>query len=204
MSLTGEQIQELGAQGSQRAKRWLESTCRADVPWNNPKANPEKLRFRKAGAPSTSRRASDHFSFDLGGLLLGEGAAGKIFLAECKKYSSSGDQGKRYRQFLAQCYRIQILYAQFHDHFLWITWAPFLASRWGELLTAEYVQQAVTDPAHRDIALGADQYDPAVGLAVADKIIVVVLSDRQEATLSLQGRELTFVRQALLSLRETP
>jgi len=202
MPLTGEQIQQLGEKGGQRAKRWLESTCRAEVKWNNPDLGVNKLQHRKAGAPSDSDAQGDYFSFDLGGTLLGGDMEGEVFLAESKKYATAADQGTEYRKFLAKCYRVQDTYDKFSDSFLWITWAPFLVTAWDDLLTPSYVQTAVTSNDEcKYIALGAASYDTAVGEAVASKLLIVVLADGQEVALSLHGDELLHVRKALLELR---
>jgi len=204
MPLTGEQIQQLGNHGSQRAKRWLESTCRAEVKWNNPELGVNKLQYRKAGAAPDSQDPADFFSFDLGGNLLGGDVDGEIFLAESKKYMNAGDQGTQYRKFLAQCYRVQVEHGNFCDHFLWVTWAPFLVNSWDALLTAEYVATAAAgDEVGKYIALGDENIDAAVRDAVAAKLSVVVLADRQEVLLSLHGDELMHVRKALLEFRAT-
>jgi hypothetical protein len=200
--LTGEQIQKLGEQGGQRAKRWLESTCRAEVIWNNPEIGVDTLQYRKAGAPAGSNAQSDFFSFDLGGRLLGGEMEGDVFLAESKKYATSADQGTEYRKFLAKCYRVQDTYDKLSDSFLWITWAPFLVTVWDDLLTPAYVESSVTSNAEcKYIALGEAKYDATIGDAVAAKLLIVVLADGQEVALSLHGDELLHVRKALLELR---
>ncbi|MEY2419955.1 MAG: hypothetical protein QOI95_22 [Acidimicrobiaceae bacterium] len=202
MPPTGEQIQQLGEQGSQRAKRWLESTCRAEVKWNNPSVGIEKLQFRKAGAPADSDAQGDFFSFDLGGTMLGGGADGEVFLAESKKYATAADQGTEYRKFLAKCYRVTAEQGAFYDNFLWITWAPFLVNTWDELLTPTFVESAIVgSDACKYIALGDAPYDPVVGTGVASKVLVVVLADGQEVVLALHGDELMHVRKALLEFR---
>ncbi len=202
MPLTGEEIQQLGEQGSQRAKRWLESTCRAEVKWNNPDLGKSKLQYRKAGADSASTAQEDYFSFDLGGTLLGGSAESELFLAECKKYANANDQGTHYRKFLAQCYRVQDEYGQFCDHFMWITWAPFLVNTWESLLTPAYVKTAIVETdALKYIALGNADYDDEIGKLVAHKTLIVVLADKQEIALSLHGSELMHVRKALLEIR---
>jgi hypothetical protein len=204
MPLTGEQIQQLGAQGSQRAKRWLESTCRAEVKWNNPATGIRKLQFRKAGAAAESTAKSDFFSFDLGGNFLGGDVDGDVFLAESKKYATAADQGVEYRRFLAKCYRVEAEAANFYDQYLWVTWAPFLVTTWDQLLTPAYVQTAVTgDDVCGHIALGEDEYEAPIGDAVSKKLLIVVLSDGQEVVLSLHGDELLHVRKALLDFRGT-
>lgn len=204
MPLTGEQIQQLGNHGSQRAKRWLEATCRAEVKWNNPSTGIKKLQFSKAGAAAGSTAQGDFFSFDLGGNFLGGDADGEVFLAESKKYATAADQGVEYRKFLSKCYRVEAGAGNFYDQYLWITWAPFLVTSWDQLLTTAYVESAVTgDDSCKYIALGADPYDPSIGGAVSKKLLIVVLADGQEVVLSLHGDELLHVRKALLELRGT-
>lgn len=202
MPLTGEQIHKLGEEGTQRAKRWLESTCRAEVLWNNPQIGVEKLQHRKAGAAPGSQATRDFFSFDLGGRLIGGEVDSEMFFAECKKYQSAQDQGTHFRRFLAGCYRVESLYTQFANHFLWITWAPFLVRDWHRLRTETFVRKAVTaKPETRYIALGPAAYEEEVGRRVASKVLVVVLADGQEVALSLHGDELVHVRKSLLEIR---
>lgn len=201
---TGEQIQQLGDQGSQRAKRWLESTCRAEVKWNNPTVGVGKLQYRKAGAHPDSESLGDYFSFDLGGSFLGGDADGELFLAESKKYATASDQGVEYRKFLAKCYRVETDFGKIYDHYLWITWAPFLVTTWDQLLKPPYLEQAITtDEACRYIALGDTEVVDARCEAVAAKVLIIVLADGQELVLSLHGNELLHVRKALLELRGT-
>ena len=202
MPLTGEEIQALGSSGSERAKRWLEATCRAQVKWNNPGGHIQKLQFSKAGAPPGSTSPGDFFSMDLGGTLMGGATDGDMFIAEVKHYSGSGDQGAAYRSFLAKCYRIESEQPQMYEHYLWITWAPFLVARWKDLLTSDFISTAVeADEESRRIALGSKSLLPATVATVSDKLMIVVLSDRQEVFLSLHGDELLGVQQALLDLR---
>jgi hypothetical protein len=205
MPMTGEQIQKLGEKGGQRAKRWLESTCRAEVKWNNPDIGVGKLQYDKAGAKPNSNAQGDFFSFDLGGTLLGGEMEGEVFLAESKKYKNSSDQGTEYRKFLAKCYRVQDQYDKFCDCFMWITWAPFLVTDWDKLMTPAYINSAVTSNDEcKYIALGNANYDPSIGTALAAKLLIVVLADGQEVALSLHGDELLHVRKALLELRGAP
>lgn len=203
MPRTGEEIQALGAAGSQRAKRWLEATCRAEVLWNNPGGHSDKLQFRKAGANPASSASSDFFSMDLGGLLLGGDAHGDMFVAEVKNYASQGDQGVEYRKFLAKCYLIESVRPDMYEHYLWITWVPFLGTKWTKLLEVEFVASAVLETEEsRYIALGDESIASDIVARVADKLLIVVLSERQERFLSLHGDELIGVRKALLEIRD--
>jgi hypothetical protein len=70
------------------------------------------------------------------------------------------------------------------------------------LLTPDFIRKVITeDDDCRYIALGSTEFDPSVGAAVAGKLLIVVLSDRQEVVLSLHGNELAHVRKALLDIR---
>ncbi|MBO4140070.1 hypothetical protein J5U46_07920 [Micromonospora tulbaghiae] len=176
--MSGEETQAKGADGARRAKLWLESTTRVNVQWVNPHpvAVP-KLTFKWHGGST--------FSFDLGGVLLGEELHGQEFLAECKKYAKPSDQGTLYVKYLAQCYRAYSERPDRCDNFFWITWSPFSSNRWDELLTPGYVRDAVL--AHHEKALGTENLDAArreisdnLCKDVADRLWMILLTDRQE------------------------
>lgn len=178
--MSGEELHEKGREGAKRAKEWLEATTRVNVPWVNPNQYAiNKLSF------SWANRAPD-FSFDLGGLLLGDGLNGQMFLAEVKFYlSGASDQGTLYREYLAKCYRAYVSRPERCDNFMWITWTPFLVSKWSALCSAKEVESAVVE--HRERALNVTdetQAHAAIDLEactkVADRLWLIVLSERQE------------------------
>jgi hypothetical protein len=71
-----DETQAKGAEGARRAKLWLESTTRVNVQCVNPhRVAVPRLTFKWHGGST--------FSFDLGGVLLGEDLHGQEFLAEC-------------------------------------------------------------------------------------------------------------------------
>jgi len=202
--LTGEETQARGAEGADRAKRWLEATCRANVLWNNPHTLPKKLQFRKASAPEDSEAKGDWFSFDLGGTFEGGDEHGQQFLAEVKMYEDDGSSlGGMFRDFLACCYRVEDLLGPTHfDRYLWITWVPFLGSKWSELQTETFVKAAIEEKDYRcAAALGGAAYDRTVGERVAEKVIIVILSSKQERFLALSDGELPEVLKALVDIR---
>lgn len=202
MPLTGEAIQAAGRDGAERAKRWLEATCRAEVKWNNPNIGVNKLQFRKAGADPGSNAGGDYFSFDLGGTLMGGAEDGQMFVAEVKGVRAAGEQGSEYQSFLAKSYRTEIVVPQMYEHYMWITWAPFLVSAWAKLLTPAFVLAAIQKGAESiHIALGAEDPSSTIAETVASKVLIVVLSERQEKLLTLHGNELLNVRKALLGIR---
>lgn len=168
---TGEEIHALGADGAQRAKRWLEGTTRVLHVWMNPE-DAAKLTFGWASSGS--------FSFDLGGSLQGGDLHNKNFYAEVKKYSSAGDQGTEYRKYLAKCYLALAQQPAMCDHFMWITWAPFSIIKWPVLRNAEYVRESVLKYSAKTLG-GEDEHpDDTLCKEVADRLWLIVLSDRQE------------------------
>jgi hypothetical protein len=200
---TGEQVQAQGDDGVQRAKLWLESTCRAEVRWYQPHNQVKQIQFLKMGAAIDSVAKAAFFSFDLGGLLCGGDDDGAAFVAEVKNYHQD-DQGEQYRQFLANAYCTEMrTHGARFDHYMWITWNPFLSTKWAELLTENFIESAIvsTDKC-REAALGTATAEPSVVGALAKKLMIVVLGDRQEQTLRLQGAELIRVRQALIEIRQ--
>jgi hypothetical protein len=173
-AMTGEEIQEAGRIGAHRAKVWLEATTRAQAPWYNP-VGAAKLKFSWAKTGT--------FSFDLGGLLRGEDLAGQEFLAESKYYKRAHDQTSLYREYLAKCYRAFSILPQRCDVFMWITWSPFMVTKWDQIRTPEFVEACVL--AHHDKALSASSeddhnVDSEICKQVADRIWLIFLSAEQE------------------------
>lgn len=168
---SGEAIHAIGRDGADRAKRWLEGTTRVLNVWTNPE-DEVKLTFSWA--------SKGKFSFDLGGTFYGAELHNKNFYAEVKKNSGAGNQGTEYPKYLAKCYLALQQNPAMCDHFLWITWAPFSIKAWPKLLTAGYVEQSVRK--HDVKTLGAAKADPdkAHCGAVAERLWLIVLSDKQE------------------------
>jgi len=179
--MTGEETQEKGRKGAHRAKEWLEATTRVSVHWVNPEPySVAKLSFTWAnGAPD--------FSFDLGGVLMGDELAGQEFLAEVKFYPIAGasDQGTLYREYLAKCYRAFVTRPDRCNNFMWITWAPFLVTKWTELCSPKEVKSAVIEHCERTLNIideteASSAVDLGVCTMVAEKLWLIVLSERQE------------------------
>lgn len=173
----GESLHEVGRDGARRAKQWLESTSRVDACWVNPdKGAVEKLTFDWP-------HGGQSFSFDLGGRLRYGSFDGQLFYAEVKKYATSADLGSHYQSFLAKCYVAYSTAPKFTDNFMWVSWAPHAATRWSDLTTAAEVRKAVLANAARVFPEGADAsglLDEATCEAVAERLWILILSDRQE------------------------
>ncbi len=174
--MQGEHAHATGADGARRAKKWLEATTRVDVPWVNPnKAAREKLTFSWPGSDTS-------FSFDLGGILRHGDYDSESFFAEVKKYSDASDLPTHYSEFVAKCYVAYVDRQMYCDHFMWISWSPHSATTWSKLTTPEFVTEHVGK--HRDRVFGPDaestEVDPDIAKAVADRLWLFVLSDRQE------------------------
>lgn len=190
--MSGEETQAKGAEGTRRAKIWLDATTRAEVQW----VNPEPIAIPKLTFPWLDGQT---FSFDLAGILRGEKIDRQEFFAECKKYKNSSDQGLHYKKFLAQCYRAFDLRPERCDNFMWITWAPFNVTTWEKLQDAEGVQEAVLALSPRTLgtrikAEARELLDKEKCKEVADRLRMIVLSDWQRENLSLTQEHLAIIR----------
>ncbi|CUU60237.1 hypothetical protein Ga0074812_13721 [Parafrankia irregularis] len=175
--MAGEQLHQRGADGARRAKLWLEATTRANVYYVTPEpVAVAKLSYRWADGGS--------FSYDLGGVLLGGEFQGHEFVAESKFYDGHHDQGTLYVEFLAKCYRALTLQPTRIDHFMWITWAPFLVTRWSDLRSPGEIRSAVK--LHRGRVFGSPSNHPVDQISdetcelLAERLWIIVLSERQE------------------------
>ena len=89
-AVQGEGAHEKGAVGARRARRWLDSTTRANAISLNPEPSAiDKLTFHwpHDGKP---------FTFDLGGFLTHGEIHGHLFFAESKKYDDVSDLNDHY------------------------------------------------------------------------------------------------------------
>lgn len=154
--------------------------------------------FANTDSPSCAKKLTrkwpyggQTFSFDLGGSMRGEPFQSDQFCAEVKNYQSSGDQGTHFFEFLAKCYVAQSEEYLFGDHYMWITWAPFLVTSWAQLSSPEKVEEGVIQ--HRERIFGTPseeearrQIDASVVKGVAERIWLIVLSEKQEKLLPLK------------------
>ena len=183
----GELIQKLGEEGARRAKLWLDATTRVSASWSvYDEYGASKLKFPWPNG-------GKGFSYDLGGVLHGGGLDKQNFLVECKKYSSD-NQGPAFDKFLAQSYVMLKTYPFMADQIMWITWHPFRIKSWNVLHAVESIETALV--AHGERVFGTKveddvkaQIDAEVVRDLAERIWVIVLSDRQETlVISAQDR----------------
>ena len=172
-AVSGEATHAKGADGARRAKSWLGATTRVNAHW----VNPQPVAVRKLTFYWVDRTS---FSFDLGGVLIGGEYEAQEFLAVCKKYSKPQDQGTAYVDYLAKCYRASVTNPDRCDNFMWITWAPFSVGKWDRLCSADEVEEAVKLHRARAVGDGAE-VDPKLCRTVAERLWLIVLSDRQES-----------------------
>lgn len=176
-TMAGEELHLRGADGARRAKLWLEATTRANVYY----VTPEPVAVAKLSYQWADGRG---FSYDLGGVLLGGEFQGHEFVAESKFYNGHHDQGTLYVEFLAKCYRALSLQPARIDHFMWITWAPFLVTRWPDLCSPNEVRSAALTHHRRVFGCPRDHEGSLVSdeicESVAERLWIIVLSERQE------------------------
>jgi hypothetical protein len=179
--MPGEINHQIGADGTRRAKAWLDSTTRVESCWTiEDTLSISRLEY---GWP----HGGQNFSFDLGGVLSGGEFHKTMFVAESKKYSSPADQGEHYDDWLAKCYVMRMNRQPCADHFMFITWNPFRANSWQELVTPKAISTGLLKEKNRKRVFSVDQEERARSMIdqglledVASRLWLIVLSDKQE------------------------
>ncbi|SRR6266568_1174023 len=125
--LAGEVAHDIGRDGLQRAKHWLDRSTRVRRSWkyDDPQLA-SLLNFPWPYGRNTS------FTFDLGGTFQGDVLDNQSFLAEIKKYKNESNLPSHYSHFLAKCYVALGVKPELCDNFLWISWSPFQARDWNK------------------------------------------------------------------------
>ncbi|WP_157777239.1 hypothetical protein [Nocardia terpenica] len=145
----------------------------------------------------TFTKPAGAFSFDLGGVLSGGDVHNQEFFAEVKNYKEAHDQPDLYRKFLAKCYRAYGLRPERCDNFMWITWAPFSVTEWSKLDSPEKVERCVRENWEFNFSSNADavaaDLDVRAVQAVASRIWILVLSDKQINHLSMSDEYLSII-----------
>ncbi|MBK1785595.1 hypothetical protein [Prauserella cavernicola] len=187
--MSAEEAHELGRDGVFRVKQYLEGTTHLRLPWTA---------YDHVNLCKRQRLDGSKKTYDLAGHFLGERR--RPLFVEAKKYTTAGAQGTLYLEYIADVYSITAR-AQREEmddgaEFMWITWHPFSQGAWPRLLSHEYVYEAVEK--HVDsLQLGggdgnAESAEPDKELCrtVADRLWLVVLTDRQQEELTLTAEEL--------------
>jgi hypothetical protein len=183
---TGETLHEIGKVGTARAKTWLERTGRVNVHFSRYEVGEAQfLTFDKLDGTT--------YSFDLGGVLHLE-SGNVTFYGEIKKVTSEAGQGQMYRDYLAKCYRATSK-TGLPFHFIWLTWHPFAVTTWTQLCTGAELRMAVE--ARKAEFCHTDDVDEALCDQIAERLWLIVLSDRQES-LSMSDDMLAAVRGAIV------
>ena len=175
-------MHQKGADGTRRAKRWLDSTTRTRASWTNEDTvSAGRLTF------NWPYGGQQPFSFDVGGLLFGEPFDRHIFMAEVKNYSNA-NLGKDYDDFLAKCYCVWRDQPKWSNQFMFLTWNPFRANSWTRLCQAEAITKAcvlnrVRLFGEEDEVAAHSLVDPVVVAELEERLWLVVLSEKQERLL---------------------
>lgn len=189
--MPGESEHLKGADGAQRAKRWLELTTRVNVHW----VNPDPIAVKKL---SFSMPNGSSFSYDIGGVMRGGDLESSEFFAEVKKYKDAADQPTMYDEFLAKSYRAYSIRPERCDNFMWITWAPFSATSWSKHTSIEKIKAATEKYPKYNFLAEDEKYEILINddtvKAVSERLWIIVLSDKQVENLSMSDSDLGIIR----------
>lgn len=164
--MPGEAIHVEGNKGVVLAKRWLEGTGTVFVPIATGVPGHELV----LGFPIAGNHVR---SFDLYGVY---GSKNRLFFAEVKYHRRAPLYAKHYYDFLAKCYCRSLAYDGPSYDFMFITWHPFLVTRWSMLRTGESVFRAIGERqewlAHNHVI------NESLCRDIATRLWLIVLSDR--------------------------
>lgn len=163
----GETFHVAGKDGVHDAKEWLERTGTVDAYLDVYDKNLKG--YLQVDLADGSQR-----SFDLGGHY---GSARRHFFAEVKNYSGA-IAGKAYSDFLATCYCRSLDRDGDLLDFMFITWHPFLVTRWPTLRQAESVIEAVNERTNW-VSDGHHIDEKRCG-DIASRLWIIVLSKRSQ------------------------
>ncbi|MET8688900.1 hypothetical protein ABZV77_32290 [Streptomyces sp. NPDC004732] len=167
--VAGEEQQERGREGAYFAQQWLESTTRVSAPW---------IVYEASQMTTLTLLNGKQESWDVAGYF--ENEKKNMFYAEIKAYSSDS-QGPKYREYLTDCYSATARMIKDgldrQCEFMWITWHPFAMGAWTKLCDSSMIQEAVREYPEK---LGGDAYEPEIGKLLADRLWLIVLSERQD------------------------
>lgn len=179
-SVTAEGLHELGRQGVVRIRRWLDSTARFAISHSAYDLDP-------AGNPYTQVRVEQlngrFENFDLIGDIRDEaGKKGNTVYVECKHYSSAGNQGVLYDEYLATCYSAFAARQANLGHvpsieFMWVTTHPFAQTTFTKLTEEPTISAACGHETHKK-RLADEPYDNALGQILSKRLWLVVVNDR--------------------------
>lgn len=180
--MPGEAMHQRGADGTQRAKRWLDATSRTRSSWTNEdEISAGRLEFNWPHA------GGEPFSFDLGGELYGDPFDRHFFVAEVKNYSSD-TLGGHYDDYLAKCYLVLRDHPRSANQYMFLTWHPFRVTTWTQQCEPETIvggclrnKRRLFDEEEDDAARG--KIDMSLVNQLAERLWLVVLSEKQEQLL---------------------
>ena len=122
-------------------------------------------------------------NFDLvGDIRDADGKKGNTVYVECKNYTSAGNQGTYYAEYLATCYSAFAAKTKSLGHvpsieFMWATTHPFSQNTFAKLTDEATIAEACAHETHKT-RLGSDSYDPALSDLLSGRLWLVVVNDR--------------------------
>lgn len=156
----------IGEIGVRNAQAWLESTTYFDMP---------HTAYDLTTMTTLPLLGGGTKKWDLAGRFMGE-RKNPVF-CEVKNYKYAGNQGNDYVEFLANAYsasmKERLEGVDQKRYYFWITWHPFLVSKWKDLTSEHEIKGALEAHPSR---LGGHAYDEDFGRELSERVWLVVLS----------------------------
>jgi hypothetical protein len=179
-SVTAEGLHELGREGVLLIRRWLDSTARFSMSHTAYDLDSQSRPYTQVRVEQLN---GGFENFDLVGDIRDErGKKGNTIYVECKNYTSAGNQGVLYSEYLATCYSAFAAKYKALGHppsaeFMWITTHPFAQTNFTKLTEECSIAKACVVEAHV-ARLGGEDYNAELGKALAARLWLVVVNDR--------------------------
>jgi hypothetical protein len=179
-SITAEGLHELGRQGVMRIRRWLDSTARFSMSHTAYDLDPDGKPYTQVRVEQLDGRFEN---FDLvGDIRSPQGKVGNTLYVECKNYTSAGNQGDFYVEYLATCYSALAARTTSLGHvpsveFMWVTTHPFSQTKFTTLTSKSAIADACAHETHK-ARLGSEKYDPDLGEVLSKRLWLVIANHR--------------------------
>ena len=180
-TIGGEELHKLAERNVKLVRLWLDGTTRFRIDRSAYDLGPDRQPPMQLRVPQLG---SDRFErFDLVGQTLDEaGNPQRMVYVECKDYSSDGNQGKLYDEYLAVCYSALVSMSQGMGglpdiEFMWATTHPFAQSEYTKLTSVARIQRGCEAHPKR---LAGETYDESIAKQLTERLWLSIINPRVE------------------------
>jgi hypothetical protein len=180
-TIGAEEIQRIGELGTKRIRLWLDGTTRFRIDRSVYDLGPNREPPMQLRVPQLEEKRFERF--DLVGQTLDEaGKPQRTIYVECKEYSSDGNQGTLYDEYLAVCYSALVKLSQgvggpSDVEFMWATTHPFALNDYTNLTSVSRIRRGCQAHPTR---LGGETFDGSIAEQLSKRLWLSIVNPRVE------------------------